>query len=69
MIAECVALLMFINGEIKKLLGGHFSCRVSKLQQRWHPCEGEALAARVVLQHFSGYIRESKNQIQILILA
>ena len=51
-----------VNGEIKKLLGGHFSCRVSKLQQRWHPCEGEALAARVVLQHFSGYIRESKNQ-------
>ena len=51
-----------VDGKLKKLLGGHFSCRVPKLQQRWHPCEGEALAARVVLQHFSGYIRESKNQ-------
>ena len=51
-----------INGQIKKLPGGHFSCRVTKHQSVWHPCEGEGLAARLVLEHFSHYIRESQNQ-------
>ena len=50
-----------IKGKVKKLIGGHFSCRVNTHQKKWHPCEGEALATRMVLEHFSGYIRESKN--------
>ena len=51
-----------VNGKLMKLLGGHFSCRISKLQEKWYPCEGEALATRLVLEHYSGYIKESKNQ-------
>ena len=51
-----------VNGKLKKLLGGHFSCRISRLQEKWYPCEGEALATRLVLEHYSGYIKESKNQ-------
>ena len=50
-----------INGQIKKLPGGHFSCRVSKLQEKWYPCEGEALATKLVLEHFADQIRESNN--------
>ena len=50
------------NGKIKKLMGGHFLCRVNRHQQHWHPCEGEALAARLVLEHFAPFIRENKNQ-------
>ena len=51
-----------VDGKLKRLMGGHFSCRVSKHQQKWHPCEGEDLATRLVLSNFSAYIRESKNQ-------
>ena len=50
-----------IGGKIQKLPGGHFSCRVSKLQEKWYPCEGEALAVKLVLEHFADQIRESNN--------
>ena len=50
-----------VNGQWKKLPGGHFSCKVSRLQEKWYPCEGEALATKLVLEHFADYIRESKN--------
>ena len=50
------------DGKVKKLPGGHFSCRVTKHQSVWYPCEGEGLAARLVLEHFSHYIRENKNK-------
>ena len=43
-------------------MGGHFLCRVNRHQQHWHPCEGEALAAHLVLEHFAPFIRENKNQ-------
>ena len=49
------------DGSVKKLLGGHFSCRVSAHQQNWYPCEGEALATKLVVNHFAGYLRENKN--------
>ena len=51
------------DGSVQKLLGGHFSCRVSKHQKNWYPCEGEALAARLVVQHFSPHLRESKTPV------
>ena len=50
-------------GTSKKLLGGHFSCRVNRHQQKWYPCEGEALGVKLVLEHFSPYLRENKNQV------
>ena len=48
------------DGSVKKLLGGHFSCRVNKHQKNWYPCEGEALAARLVIKHFSPFLKESR---------
>ena len=44
-----------------KLLGGHFSVKLKDHQTRWLPCEGESLAAKLITNHFSHYIRESKN--------
>ena len=51
------------DGTVKKLLGGHFSCRVSKYQKNWFPCEGEALSARLVVGNFSAFLRESQNKV------
>ena len=51
------------NGSVLKLLGGHYSCRVSKHQRQWYPCEGEALATKLVIKNFSGYLRESQNKV------
>merc|ERR1712020_50304 len=44
-----------------RLLGGHFSVKLKDHQTRWLPCEGESLAAKLIVNHFSHYIRESKN--------
>ena len=51
------------GGTTQKLLGGHFSCRVSKHQQNWFPCEGEALGTKLVVEHFSPYLRENTNRV------
>merc|ERR1711891_108999 len=51
------------DGSIRKLLGGNFSCRISDYQKKWLPCEGEALAVKMVLENFSAYLRESKNRV------
>ena len=49
------------DGTVDKLHGGFFSARVSGWQQRWLPCEGECLAARLVLQHFKPLLQHSNN--------
>ena len=45
---------------VKTLLVGYYSCRVNKHQKNWFPCEGEALAARLVIEQFAP-ILESRN--------
>lgn len=49
------------NGSTKKLLGGHFSCKLNSHQKKWLPCEGEALGVRLVTKHFSSVIMENQN--------
>ena len=49
------------DGTIDRLHGGFFSARVSDWQKRWLPCEGECLAARLVLQHFKPLIQHSNT--------
>ena len=44
-----------------KLLGGHFSATLDKLQSRWLACECEALAIKRVLLHFDPEIRNSDH--------
>ena len=51
------------NGTMQQLQGGDFSCRVSKYQRKWYPCEGEALATKMVLEHFAHYLGENKNTV------
>ena len=51
------------HGKTVKLHGGDFSCRVSNHQKKWFACEGEALATKLVIEHFARYLRESKNPI------
>ena len=51
------------NGSVTKLHGGDFSCRVNKHQKNWTPCEGEALAVKMVINHFGPYLRENNSKI------
>jgi len=44
------------------LLGGYFSAH----QQKWLPCEVEALAIASAVNHWSPYILQSSSPIQIL---
>ena len=50
------------DGSVMKLLWGHYSCRVNKHQGNWWPCEGEALGARLIIENFAPYLRESRFQ-------
>ena len=51
------------DGSVDKLHGGFFSARVSHWQQRWLSCDGEALSARLVLQHFKPLLQCSNNTV------
>ena len=51
------------NGQYTQLHGGFFSARVSVWQSRWLPCEGEALAAKMVLHHFKPLLLNSEKTI------
>ena len=56
-------ILRKINNQEVKLNGSFYSARLNKFQSRWLPCEGEGLAFKLVLKHFSHYIREYRNQV------
>ena len=49
------------NGETRELIGGFYSAVLSKHKRAWLPCEGEAAAIRLVLEHFRHFIRESNH--------
>ena len=49
------------EGSKRELLGGHFSQRLGKHENKIIPCEGEALAARCLIQHNSSFLRENKK--------
>ena len=49
------------DGTVQRFLGGYYSMVVDAHKAMWWACEGEALAVRLVLEHFSRYIRESKS--------
>ena len=51
------------SGNEVKLLGGHFSVKLNKGRSLWLPCDGEALACKLVLEHFQNEIRESKHEV------
>ena len=49
------------NGETVELVGGFYSAVLNKHKRAWLPCEGEAAAIRLVLEHFKHHIRESQH--------
>ena len=49
------------DGSSRKLLGGHFSCRLNTHQKNWLACEGEALGVRLVSKHFAPVIMENNE--------
>ena len=51
------------NGKKSTYHGGFFSVCLNTSQKRWLPCEAECLAVKLVLDHFSYAIRESKNPV------
>ena len=51
------------SGKEIKLLGGHFSAKLNKGRSLWLPCDGEALACKLVLEHFQNEIRESRHEV------
>ena len=50
-----------IDDKEVKLNGGYFSARLNKFQSKWLPCEAESLGIKLVLEHFSHFIRENEN--------
>ena len=50
------------NGKVQNYLGGHFSIRLPKTKYRWQACEGEALVARLALEHWSPYLIQAKEK-------
>ena len=49
-----------IDQSKQEFLGGHFSQRLSPRKVKLIPCEGEALAARCLVNHFRHSLRENK---------
>ena len=50
------------DGKERRLLGGHYSSRVEGRCKSWYPCDGEAFAMKMVLEHYSHYIRDSREE-------
>ena len=61
-----IGAVLFIRRGEEMLLGGFFSARMKTHQLKWLPCEVEALAISSAVHHWSAYIRESKQQTQLL---
>ena len=58
--------VMYIIREKKMKIGGFFSAKLKPNQQRWLPCETEALSISTSVKHFSPFIRQSYHCTQIL---
>ena len=61
-----VGAVMYIMRGDKKILGGYFSCKLNQNQQKWLPCEIEALAIAAAVNHWSTDIIESHHTTQII---
>ena len=57
---------LFVVRQEKRLIGECFSLKLKSHQIKWQPCDLEALAITTGVKHFSPYIQESVNPLQIL---
>jgi hypothetical protein len=61
-----VGSVLYIKRGVKMLLGGYYSAKLKTHQQKWLPCEVEALAIASAINHWSPYILHSDVTTQIL---
>ena len=61
-----IGAVMYVMRSDRMLLGGYFSAKLKPHQQKWLPCEVEALAISAAIQHWSPYIIQSMHPCQIL---
>ena len=57
---------MYVMRNSKVCLSGFFSAKLRPNQEKWLPCEVEALAIASATKHFSPYIVQSDQPVQIL---
>ena len=58
--------VLYLNRDNVLVVGSFFSAKLKEHQNRWYPCEIEALSISCSIHHFSPYIRESDNTTQVL---
>ena len=58
--------VLYLNRKGQLIIGSFFSAKLKEHQNRWYPCEIEALSITVSIQHFGPYLRESHNITQVL---
>ena len=58
--------VLYVIRDNKAHLAGFFNSKLPDFQQRWLPCEIEALAIATALNHFSPYIIQSSKQPQVV---
>ena len=61
-----VGSVLYVQRGDKMLLGGFVSVKLKEFQQKWLPCEVEALAIASAINHWSSYILQSEHPVQIL---
>ena len=65
-VTKGIGAVLYIMRQDKMLLGGFFSAKLKPHHMKWLPCEVEALAISLSVQHWAPYIVENKNTTQIL---
>ncbi len=58
--------VLFIIRNGKRSIGGYFSAKLKSNQQRWLPCEVEALGISMAINHWNTYIINSIHETQVL---
>ncbi|MES9905325.1 MAG: RNase H-like domain-containing protein [Sedimenticola sp.] len=58
--------VLYVLRDGKMLLGGYVSAKLKTHQNKWLPCEVEALAISSALNHWASYILESSEETQVL---
>ena len=61
-----IGAVLYISRGQKMLVGGFFSAKLRSHQQKWLPCEVEALAISSSLSYWSPYILNSLHPVQVL---
>ena len=66
-VRECgLGATLYVNRNGNLLLSGFFNAKMKQHQITWLPCEVEALCIGAAVKHFSPFVIQSKNNLQVL---